>query len=99
MQFIQVCIPHFIASREKLLAREALGVLTSTAAYSTADPVKLAPKRSQRMEPKELKKPNLPSEAIELYNLFIHGVIGRRAFMTEVQKLAIGGLTAATVVE
>src|SRR5579864_2035765 len=51
------------------------------------------------MEPKELKKPNLPSEAVELYNLFIHGVISRRAFMTEVQKLAIGGLTAATVVE
>jgi carboxymethylenebutenolidase len=51
------------------------------------------------MESKELKKSNLPSEAIELYNLFIHGVISRRAFMTEVQKLAIGGLTAATVVE
>ena len=30
------------------------------------------------MEP---TKPKLPSEAIELYNLFIHGVISRRAFM------------------
>src|SRR2546423_4395811 len=51
------------------------------------------------MEPKETKKSNLPSEAIELYNLFIHGVISRRAFFTEVQKLAIGGLTAATIIE
>ena len=48
------------------------------------------------MEP---TKPNLPSEAIELYNLFIHGVISRRAFLTEVQKFAIGGLTVATVIE
>ena len=26
-------------------------------------------------------KPKLPAEAIELYNLFIHGVISRRAFL------------------
>jgi carboxymethylenebutenolidase len=52
------------------------------------------------MEPtKEPTKPNLPSEAIELYNLFIHGVISRRAFMNQVQKFAIGGLTAATIIE
>ena len=40
-------------------------------------------------------KPELPSEAIELYNLFIHGVISRRAFMDGVQRFAIGGLAAA----
>lgn len=51
------------------------------------------------MEQKEPVKPNLPSEAIELYNLFIHGVISRRAFLTEVQKFAIGGLTVATIIE
>lgn len=51
------------------------------------------------MESKEPKKANLPSEAIELYNLFIHGVISRRAFITGVNKLAIGGLTAATVID
>jgi carboxymethylenebutenolidase len=44
-------------------------------------------------------RPNLPKEAIQLYNLFIHGRISRRAFMEGVQKFAIGGLTAATVVE
>jgi carboxymethylenebutenolidase len=51
------------------------------------------------MESKEPKKANLPSEAIELYNLFIHGVISRRAFITGVNKLAIGGLTAAAVID
>src|ERR1700683_2922242 len=44
-------------------------------------------------------KPKLPSEAIELYNLFIHGEIDRRAFMEGVQRFAIGGLAAATIIE
>jgi carboxymethylenebutenolidase len=48
------------------------------------------------MEP---TKPKLPSEAVELYNLFIHGVISRRAFMDGVQKLAVAGLTAATITQ
>ena len=48
------------------------------------------------MEP---TRPKLPSEAIELYNLFIHGEISRRDFMDGVQRFAIGGLTAATIIE
>jgi carboxymethylenebutenolidase len=48
------------------------------------------------MEP---TKPKLPSEAIELYNLFIHGVISRRAFMDGLQKFAVGGLAAAAMME
>ena len=48
------------------------------------------------MEP---TKPKMPPEAIELYNLFIHGVIGRRAFMDGARKFAVGGLTVAAVVE
>ncbi len=44
-------------------------------------------------------RPKLPSEAVELYNLFIHGAISRRAFMDGVQKFAVGGLTAAAVVQ
>jgi carboxymethylenebutenolidase len=44
-------------------------------------------------------KPKLPSDAIELYNLFIHGVIGRRAFMDGVKRFAVGGLTAAAVID
>src|SRR6202021_3546796 len=50
-------------------------------------------KRSELMEPK------LPSEAIELYNDFIHGEISRRAFLEGVQRLAVGGLAASTIVE
>jgi carboxymethylenebutenolidase len=46
------------------------------------------------MEPTE---PKLPSEAIELYNDFIHGEISRRAFMESIQRLA-GGLAAAAVI-
>ena len=48
------------------------------------------------MEP---TKPKLPSEAIELYNLYIHGVISRRAFMDGVQRFAIGGVAVATIIE
>jgi carboxymethylenebutenolidase len=48
------------------------------------------------MEP---TKPQVPSEAVELYNLFIHGVISRRAFMDGVQKFAVGGLAVATLIE
>ena len=48
------------------------------------------------MEP---TKPKLPSEAVELYNLFIHGVISRRAFMDGVQKFAVGGVAVAALIE
>jgi carboxymethylenebutenolidase len=48
------------------------------------------------MEP---TRPKLPSEAIQLYNLFIHGEINRRAFMDGVQRFAVGGLTAAAIIE
>jgi carboxymethylenebutenolidase len=51
---------------------------------------------SQTMEP---VRPKLPSEAVELYNLFIHGVISRRAFLENVQKYAAGGLTATAVMD
>src|SRR5471032_926526 len=48
------------------------------------------------MEP---TRPKLPSEAIELYNLYIHGEISRRAFLDGVKRFAIGGLAATTIVE
>ena len=44
-------------------------------------------------------RPKLPKEAIQLYNLFIHGELSRRDFMDGVQRFAIGGLTAAGIVE
>jgi carboxymethylenebutenolidase len=41
----------------------------------------------------------LPKEAIQLYNLFIHGEISRRDFMDGVKKFAVGGLVVPTIVE
>jgi carboxymethylenebutenolidase len=48
------------------------------------------------MEP---TKPKLPSEAVELYNLFIHGVISRRSFMDGLQKFAVSGVAVAAMME
>ena len=48
------------------------------------------------MEP---TKPKIPREAVELYNLFIHGEISRREFVAGVQRFAVGGLTVATVID
>ncbi len=48
------------------------------------------------MEP---TKPKLPTEAIQLYNLFIHGEISRRDFMEGIQKFAVGGVAVAAIVE
>ncbi|HWE50245.1 MAG TPA: dienelactone hydrolase family protein [Bryobacteraceae bacterium] len=48
------------------------------------------------MEP---TRPSLPAEAIQLYNQYIHGHIGRRAFMNGVNKFAVGGLAASAIVE
>jgi carboxymethylenebutenolidase len=44
-------------------------------------------------------KKKLPVEAIQLYNDFIHGGMSRRSFMDGLQKLAVGGLTAAVIEE
>jgi carboxymethylenebutenolidase len=43
-------------------------------------------------------KPKLPAEAVELYNLFIHGAISRRSFLEGIQRFAVGGLAASTII-
>src|SRR5580658_8361690 len=47
----------------------------------------------------ESTRPKLPSEAVELYNIFIHGGMSRRAFMEDIQKLAVGGLAASAMID
>jgi carboxymethylenebutenolidase len=47
----------------------------------------------------EQAKPKMSSEAVELYNLFIHGHISRRAFIDGLQRFAVGGLTVAAIVD
>jgi carboxymethylenebutenolidase len=48
------------------------------------------------MEP---TRPKVPKEAIDLYNIFIHGGMSRREFMHGVKKFAVGGLAASAIVE
>lgn len=47
----------------------------------------------------ESKKSKLPAEAIELYNVYIHGGMSRRDFLDGAKKFAVGGLTVAAIVE
>jgi carboxymethylenebutenolidase len=47
----------------------------------------------------ESTRPKLPSEAIELYNSFIHGGMSRRSFMNRLQRMAVGGLAAGAMLE
>jgi carboxymethylenebutenolidase len=44
-------------------------------------------------------KPKIPAEAVDLYTRFIHGEVSRRDFLAGVQRFAIGGLTAAALVD
>ena len=44
-------------------------------------------------------RPKLPPEAVELYTRYVHGEIGRRAFLNGVKRFAVLGLTAGTIVD
>jgi carboxymethylenebutenolidase len=44
-------------------------------------------------------KKRIPAEAVDLYTRFIHGEVSRRDFLAGVRRFAIGGLTAAAIVE
>ena len=47
----------------------------------------------------EEQKPKVPKEAVDLYNVFIHGGMSRRDFIDGIAKLAIGGFTTAMLVD
>ena len=44
-------------------------------------------------------KPVLPPEAIQAYNLYIHGEIDRRAFIDRVKKVAVSTVAASAIVD
>ena len=48
------------------------------------------------MEP---TKETLPREALDAYNLYIHGEIDRRSFMDRVKKVAVSSMAAAAIVD
>lgn len=45
------------------------------------------------------ERPNVPAEAIEAYNQYIHGQIDRRSFLDRVGKAAMSALAAAAIVD
>jgi carboxymethylenebutenolidase len=48
----------------------------------------------------ERKKPSdFPQELLDLFHLYVHGDINRRAFLDRAGKFAVGGLTAAGIFE
>ena len=51
------------------------------------------------MEAMESTKQPLPREAIDAYNLYIHGEIDRRSFFDRVKKVAISSVAAAAIVD
>ena len=47
----------------------------------------------------EQTKSTLPREAIDAYNLYIHGDIDRRSFLSRVKKVAVSAVAAAAIVD
>ena len=47
----------------------------------------------------ETTKQTLPREAIDAYNLYIHGEIDRRSFLDRVKKVAVSSVAAAAIVD
>ena len=47
----------------------------------------------------ETTKQTLPREAIDAYNLYIHGEIDRRSFLDRVKNVAVSGVAAAAIVD
>ena len=47
----------------------------------------------------DASKPKVPAEAVEAYNLYIHGEIDRRTFIDRVKKVAISGLAASVIID
>jgi len=44
-------------------------------------------------------EPQIPSEAIEAYNLYIHGEIDRRSFFDRINKVAVSAVAATAMVD
>ena len=46
-----------------------------------------------------MEQKRIPAEAVELYTRYIHGEVGRRAFLNGVKRYAVAGLTATAIVD
>ncbi len=46
-----------------------------------------------------MKSSDFPQEVLNLFDQYVHGGISRRAFIDKAQKFAVGGMTAAAMLE
>ena len=46
-----------------------------------------------------MKASDLPKEVLNLFDQFVHGDIDRRGFLEKASKYAVGGLTAAAMLD
>src|SRR5262249_36595867 len=46
-----------------------------------------------------MKASDFPQEVLNLFDLYVHGAIGRREFIEGAKKYAVGGMTAAMIFE
>jgi len=46
-----------------------------------------------------MKASDFPQELLDLFHLYVHGDVSRRAFLDDAAKYAVGGLTAAAIFE
>src|SRR5688500_11744302 len=51
------------------------------------------------MKPTDPTAPTVPQEAIEAYNLYIHGKIDRRSFLDRVRNVAGSAVAASVIVD
>jgi carboxymethylenebutenolidase len=51
------------------------------------------------MNMERMKASDFPQELLDLFHLYVHGDVSRRAFLDGAAKYAVGGLTAAAIFE
>src|SRR5258708_5684530 len=52
---------------------------------------------AQRPVTERRKASDFPPELLKLFDFYVHGAIGRRAFLNGAQKFAVGGVTATAL--
>src|SRR6202162_240170 len=78
------------------LPRAGQGLRASRIPLARLDSRDILSEKQSAHGPNETK---MPTEAIQLCNLFIHAEISRRDFMDGVQRFAVGGLAVASIIE
>ena len=51
------------------------------------------------MSDERMKASDFPQEVLTLFDKYVHGMIDRRAFLDGAAKFAVGGMTAAAILD